>query len=67
MMFLLPFRKSEISKDLEAYANNCWELLPAFCHFPTDTHKNFGSLTKLLVPFIRDSPMLESVAISLQV
>ncbi|CAI9099900.1 OLC1v1036792C3 [Oldenlandia corymbosa var. corymbosa] len=59
-------RESMKGEEMETYANNCWELLPAFCRFPTDTYKHFGSLAKLLVSLIKDSPRLEYIAVSLQ-
>ncbi|KAL3533763.1 hypothetical protein ACH5RR_007284, partial [Cinchona calisaya] len=58
--------KSEIGQDLDTYAYNCWELLPAFCRIPTDTHQNFGALAKLLVPCIKDSAMFDTIAVALQ-
>ncbi|XP_071909260.1 uncharacterized protein [Coffea arabica] len=59
-------KKSEIGKDLETYACNCWELLPSFCRFPTDTYQNFGALAKHLIPCIKDPPMLQIVAVALK-
>ncbi|XP_058205536.1 uncharacterized protein LOC131319347 isoform X1 [Rhododendron vialii] len=60
-------KKSASRKDLQAYACGCWGLLPAFCRHPTDTYQNFGSLVKLLIPFItKDSYMLQNIAIALQ-
>ncbi|XP_057783850.1 uncharacterized protein LOC131001469 isoform X2 [Salvia miltiorrhiza] len=50
-----------------AYAHGCWELLPAFCHWPIDTYQSFASLSELLIPFLKkDSFMIENIAISLQ-
>ncbi|KAK3010162.1 hypothetical protein RJ639_011407, partial [Escallonia herrerae] len=60
-------KKSVIRQDLQARAEECWGLLPAFCRHPTDTYKNFGRLAKLLIPYLKkDSFMLEIIAISLQ-
>ncbi|XP_022888276.1 RRP12-like protein [Olea europaea var. sylvestris] len=59
-------KKAVIGQDLQAYARGCWELLPAFCCKPSDTSQNFGALAKLLIPFLKDSSMLENIAISLQ-
>ncbi|KAK2975135.1 hypothetical protein RJ640_010815, partial [Escallonia rubra] len=60
-------KKSVIRQDLQARAQECWGLLPAFCRHPTDTYKNFGRLAKLLIPYLKkDSFMLEIIAISLQ-
>ncbi|KAI3806558.1 hypothetical protein L1987_22467 [Smallanthus sonchifolius] len=60
-------KKSVIGEELQANASGCWGLLPAFCRYPNDTHKNFQSLAKLLIPCIRkDAFMLEDIAIAMQ-
>ncbi|KAL8489525.1 hypothetical protein ACS0TY_025441 [Phlomoides rotata] len=60
-------KKSVIGQDLQAYAHGCWGLFPAFCRWPSDTYQSFGSLSKLLISFLKkDSFMLENVAIGLQ-
>ncbi|XP_057783845.1 uncharacterized protein LOC131001469 isoform X1 [Salvia miltiorrhiza] len=60
-------KNSVIGQDLQAYAHGCWELLPAFCHWPIDTYQSFASLSELLIPFLKkDSFMIENIAISLQ-
>lgn len=64
----MPVKKSVIGQELQAYAHDCWGLLPAFCRGPTDIHQNFGALSKLLVPFLKkDSFILEKIAASLKV
>lgn len=68
MVSFLPVKKSVIGGELQTYASGCWGLLPAFCRYPTDTHKKFRSLVKLLIPCIRkDAFMLEDIAIAVQV
>nr|GMC90325.1 RRP12-like protein isoform X1 [Ipomoea batatas] len=60
-------KKSVIGQELQAYAHDCWGLLPAFCRGPTDIHQNFGALSKLLIPFLKkDSFILEKIAASLK-
>lgn len=60
-------KKSAFQKDLQAHAHDLWGLLPAFCRNPVNMHKNIKSLTKLLIPFVKeDSFMIENIAISLQ-
>ncbi|XP_019154612.1 PREDICTED: RRP12-like protein isoform X2 [Ipomoea nil] len=60
-------KKSVIGQELQAYAHDCWGLLPAFCRGPTDIHQNFSALSKLLVPFLKkDSFILEKIAASLK-
>ncbi|KAI3507537.1 hypothetical protein L1887_22524 [Cichorium endivia] len=60
-------KKSAIRKQLQSHARDCWGLLPAFCHYSNDTYKKFGSLAKLLIPYIKkDAFMLEDIAIALQ-
>ncbi|XP_050227789.1 ribosomal RNA-processing protein 12 isoform X2 [Mercurialis annua] len=60
-------KKSVIGEDLQAYAHGLWGLLPAFCNYPVDTHKKFGSLAQLLTTFLKeDSFMHQTIAVSLQ-
>eukprot|EP00257_Ricinus_communis_P021555 XP_015581076.1 RRP12-like protein isoform X2 [Ricinus communis] len=60
-------KKSVIGEDLQAYAYGLWGLLPAFCHYPVDIHKKFGSLAKILTAFLNeDSFMHQNVAVALQ-
>ncbi|KAI7740189.1 hypothetical protein M8C21_031103 [Ambrosia artemisiifolia] len=60
-------KKSVSGEELQAYASGCWGLLPAFCRYPSDTHKKFQSLERLLIPCIRkDAFMLEDIAIAIQ-
>uniref|UniRef100_A0A2P2LGB5 RRP12-like protein isoform X2 n=1 Tax=Rhizophora mucronata TaxID=61149 RepID=A0A2P2LGB5_RHIMU len=61
-------KKSVIGQDLQAHAQGLWGLLPAFCQYPVDTHKKFGSLADLLIKFLKkDSFMHQHVAFALQV
>ncbi|XP_072961421.1 uncharacterized protein [Typha angustifolia] len=54
-------------KNLQSCVNGLWSLLPAFCHYPTDTSQNFESLAKLLVVVLKDNPSLhETIATALQ-
>ncbi|KAF3644006.1 hypothetical protein FXO38_20391 [Capsicum annuum] len=50
-----------------AYARECWGLLPAFCRCPSDLHKKAQALTTLLSPFLKESSfMLENISAALQ-
>ncbi|KAF3671587.1 hypothetical protein FXO37_07959 [Capsicum annuum] len=50
-----------------AYARECWGLLPAFCRCPSDLHKKAQALTTLLIPFLKESSfMLENISAALQ-
>ncbi|PHT37932.1 hypothetical protein CQW23_21505 [Capsicum baccatum] len=50
-----------------AYARECWGLLPAFCCCPSDLHKKAQALTTLLIPFLKESSfMLENISAALQ-
>ncbi|CAN4089903.1 unnamed protein product [Withania somnifera] len=63
----LKVKKSVIREEFQAYARECWGLLPAFCRYPSDVHKNAQALTTLLIPFLKeDSFMLESISSALQ-
>ncbi|WCJ33450.1 ARM repeat superfamily protein [Euphorbia peplus] len=60
-------KKSVTGQDLQAYAHDLWGLLPAFCHYPVDTHKKFKHLAKLLITFLKeDSLMHHNVAVAIQ-
>ncbi|CAN4107230.1 unnamed protein product [Withania somnifera] len=60
-------KKSVIREELQAYARGCWGLLPAFCRYPSDVHKNAQALTTLLIPFLKEeSFMLENISAALQ-
>ncbi|XP_065855758.1 ribosomal RNA-processing protein 12 [Euphorbia lathyris] len=59
--------KSVTGQDLQAYAHDLWGLLPAFCHYPVDTHKKFKHLAKHLITFLKeDSLMHLNVAVAIQ-
>lgn len=66
-MFFTAGESSEIGQDLNAHAFKLWELLPAFCCYPTDMYKNFGALAKFLVSCTKEPSMLEIVAKALKV
>ncbi|XP_009137134.1 RRP12-like protein isoform X1 [Brassica rapa] len=60
-------KKSGHGKKLRACGHELLRLLPAFCNYPIDLPKQFGSLVKLMVKFIKKkSFMHEAVAVSLQ-
>ncbi|KAI3932247.1 hypothetical protein MKW98_024967 [Papaver atlanticum] len=55
--------------DSKLQAATCafWDLLPAFCRYPTDTHIKFEALAKLLLHFMmEDDSMHENVCLALQ-
>ncbi|KAI3971516.1 hypothetical protein MKW92_003088 [Papaver armeniacum] len=52
---------------LQAATCAFWDLLPAFCRYPTDTHIKFEALAKLLLHFMmEDDSMHENVCLALQ-
>ncbi|XP_059646290.1 uncharacterized protein LOC132291822 [Cornus florida] len=59
-------KKRVTGDDMQAHALSCFELLPAFCRYPTDTYQNFGPLANLLITFLKESFMLKTIAIALQ-
>ncbi|KAG7546447.1 Armadillo-type fold [Arabidopsis suecica] len=60
-------KKTAHGKELRACGHELLRLLPAFCNYPVDVPKKFGSLAKLMVKFIKSkSFMHEAVALSLQ-
>ncbi|MCL7045012.1 hypothetical protein MKW94_023059 [Papaver nudicaule] len=59
--------KSRVRKKLQAAIRAFWDLLPSFCRYPTDTHKKFKALAKLLLVFIKEEEsMHENVCLALQ-
>ncbi|KAI3917093.1 hypothetical protein MKX01_003542 [Papaver californicum] len=59
--------KSRVRKKLQAAIRGFWDLLPAFCCYPTDTHKKVKALAKLLLVFIKEEDsMHENVCLALQ-
>ncbi|CAM0884950.1 unnamed protein product [Alopecurus aequalis] len=46
-------KKPRKCKELQAWSDQLWNLLPAFCRYPSDVHLNFGSLSKLLVEMLK--------------
>lgn len=66
--FFGPVKKSVIGQDLQAYAQGLLGLLPAFCRYPVDAHKKFGSLAELIIKFLKkESFMHQTIAVALQV
>ncbi|XP_074576063.1 uncharacterized protein LOC141832455 [Curcuma longa] len=58
---------ARLQQRLRTYVRQLWDLLPAFCHYPTDTSENFDSLAKILLDLIKnDSSLHEAISISLQ-
>lgn len=47
-------------KDPNLY-HKFWDLLPAFCRYPTDTYKSFEDLSKLFVTNLKGRPSLREV------
>ncbi|KAM0907529.1 hypothetical protein ACQ4PT_016048 [Festuca glaucescens] len=46
-------KKPRKCKELQAWSDQLWNLLPAFCRYPSDVYQNFGSLSKLLVEMLK--------------
>lgn len=63
-IFFAAVKNPDIVQDIH---DKLWELLPAFCCYPTDGCKNFGALTKVLISCAKESFMLQNVANALQV
>ncbi|KAG1331802.1 RRP12-like protein [Cocos nucifera] len=60
-------KKASKQKNLKSCVHGLWDLLPAFCHYPTDTYHNFNSLAKLLMVVLKEDPSLhEFIAVALQ-
>ncbi|XP_020086854.1 RRP12-like protein isoform X2 [Ananas comosus] len=60
-------KKVSNQKRLQSFYDDLWSLLPAFCHYPTDTSQNFGSLAKLLTAVLKEDPSLhQTIATALQ-
>ncbi|KAG6492840.1 hypothetical protein ZIOFF_047808 [Zingiber officinale] len=58
---------TRLQQRLKTYVRQLWDLLPAFCHYPTDTSESFDSLAKTLLDLIKnDSSLHEVISISLQ-
>ncbi|KAK8588814.1 hypothetical protein V6N13_087709 [Hibiscus sabdariffa] len=60
-------KKSVIRQDLQANAHSLLGLLPAFCRYPIDTHKEFKALAELMINFLKDSLMNENIALAIQI
>ncbi|OAY40418.1 RRP12-like protein isoform X3 [Manihot esculenta] len=56
-------KKSVVAQDLQAYAHDLRGLLPAFCHYPVDTHSKFKSLAELLVAFLKEDPSMHQIVV----
>ncbi|XP_008809560.2 RRP12-like protein isoform X1 [Phoenix dactylifera] len=60
-------KKASKQKNLKSCVHGLWDLLPAFCHYPTDTYHNFKILAKLLMVVLKEDPSLhEVIAVALQ-
>ncbi|XP_010927011.1 uncharacterized protein [Elaeis guineensis] len=60
-------KQASKQKKLKSCVHGLWDLLPAFCHYPTDTYHNFKSLAKLLMVVLKEDPSLhEIIAVALQ-
>ncbi|KAL5719973.1 hypothetical protein ACHQM5_012691 [Ranunculus cassubicifolius] len=59
-------KKSSRRRDLQTYINGLWELLPAFCRYPTDTDTCFEHLAKVLTNFLKEDYTHENIALALQ-
>lgn len=51
-------KKPRKCKELQAWSDQLWNLLPAFCRYPSDVYQNFGSLSKLLVEMLKSDRCL---------
>uniref|UniRef100_A0ACD5WMY4 Uncharacterized protein n=1 Tax=Avena sativa TaxID=4498 RepID=A0ACD5WMY4_AVESA len=51
-------KKARKCKELQAWSDQLWNLLPAFCRYPSDVYQNFGSLSKLLVEMLKSDRCL---------
>jgi ribosomal RNA-processing protein 12 len=61
-------KKPRKCKELQAWSDQLWNLLPAFCRYPSDVYQNFGSLSKLLVEMLKcDRCLYKSACKGLQV
>ncbi|KAK7392906.1 hypothetical protein VNO78_21356 [Psophocarpus tetragonolobus] len=61
-------KKSGISQDLLAWAQELWGLLPSFCRHATDTYQNFTRLSDVLITFLKKDPsMHQNVFTALQI
>ncbi|KAG9457347.1 hypothetical protein H6P81_001855 [Aristolochia fimbriata] len=59
--------KVHLEQHLRVCASGVWELLPAFCCYPTDTSENLKDLFTILVAALKeDSYSHEAIAMSLQ-
>ncbi|OVA07380.1 putative domain NUC173 [Macleaya cordata] len=60
-------KRSRVRKNLQTGIRALWDLLPAFCRYPTDTHKRFGSLAELLIVLLKkEYCMHENISLALQ-
>lgn len=60
-------KKASVLKGLQSCFHSLWDLLPAFCRYPTDTTKNFEALSKLLIVSLKEDPtLLETIGKALQ-
>lgn len=67
-MVTVTAKKSGTGEDLQTHAHSLLGLLPAFCRYPIDTQKKFGSLAKLLIKFLKKIAFMhEDISVALQV
>lgn len=66
--FILSAKKARKCKELQGWSDQLWNLLPAFCRYPSDVYQNFGSLSKLLLEMLKsDRCLYKSASKGLQV
>ncbi|XP_026405282.1 RRP12-like protein isoform X1 [Papaver somniferum] len=64
---LQPLQQAcKTAAELQAATRAFWDLLPAFCYYPTDTHIKFDSLAKKLLLLMEEDSMHENVCLALQ-
>ncbi|KAF7026156.1 hypothetical protein CFC21_038283 [Triticum aestivum] len=51
-------KKARKCKELQGWSDQLWNLLPAFCRYPSDVYQNFGSLSKLLLEMLKSDRCL---------
>lgn len=60
-------KKKKLLQNLKSCSHDLWDLLPAFCRYPTDTSQSVASLCKMLTVAMKKDPSKhETVAIALQ-
>lgn len=65
---IFSVHRSSTKKKLMAHVDALWSLLPAFCHYPTDTADHFDSLAKAVIEkLMKDQSSHELVAVAIKV